>query len=81
MRGIVIEERLSRGLDVTAADLEFLARRKRKRTGQSADDNDGTQVCPTCNGSGRIRAVPRDDEDEEDDAQARRLYGSSEDDE
>jgi hypothetical protein len=79
MRFIVIEERLARGLDVSAADLEFLARRKRKRSGESADDGD-EKVCPTCGGSGRIRAVPDDNDDGDDDEKEARR-GSFEDDE
>jgi hypothetical protein len=80
LKTIVIEERLARGLDVSAADLEFLARRKRKRSGEGADDSDdGVQTCPVCGGSGKVRGVP-DDDDQDDDEKEASSYGYEEDD-
>jgi hypothetical protein len=66
MRAIVIEERLERGLDVSAADLEFLIRRKKKRADDEEEPTD-LRTCPTCGGSGKIRAVPVDDDEDDDD--------------
>ena len=83
MRQIVLEERLSRGLDVAAEDLEFLARRKRKRTTESAGDDGGkSQACPMCGGTGRVRITPVDDDDDEekDNEDRKGLYGYDEED-
>jgi hypothetical protein len=81
-----IAEALDSGdLDVARREREFLgadparpglvwdlraAQRKKRRKGAS---DDGSVVCPTCGGSGRVRPADDDDEDEND-KEARREF-------